>query len=150
VVIDSPAQVSGPRIGSETPPGVFFGRRIELPEGIDQAGLSPIVHPGSFFGQKAGSVLMSFGVIDIYGLVANIKVSANQQIRTFFTQLSYKIDEIGQKFHFELLSHIAHTARGHIDTKNTEIAVIGSQYPAFAVVFVVVHAHYNAVGFPFG
>ena len=146
MVIDPPAEVFCPCSSPVAPPAVFLGTLVILAEGIYKTRSHKLVEPLAFFGQKAGHFGMAPRVVDVDGLVADVVISANQQMGSLLPQFVYVLAEIGQKFHLEILPQVARGAGRNINAKNGKIAVVGSDDTPFGIVGWIAHADDHLVG----
>ena len=56
---------------------------IKMPEAINEAVLHKRIDPSSFFGQKSATVGVILRVMDINRLMANVVITANDELWSF-------------------------------------------------------------------
>ena len=79
---------------SLAPPAVTVRFGVKVPENIYPAACQELIHPCSFLGQEASGILVAFGIMDIYFLMRDIVVAAEDDLRIRFTECV----EIGIQF----------------------------------------------------
>ena len=60
---------------------------IKMAKGVDKTALDEVFQPFPLLRQEAGNILVSHGIMDIDGLVTNIVITTNNELRSFFAQL---------------------------------------------------------------
>jgi len=76
-VIDPPADVARPGIGRHRPPRILFWQVwMKVSERINITCFHDPINPGSFFGQKAGGVLVCPGMGQVDFLVRRVDITA--------------------------------------------------------------------------
>ena len=146
MVVNTPTYISCSGCRAETPPTVFLATLVEHAEGVHHTAGFPLIEPCTLFGQEAAHADLSFGVIDVDGLVRNIVVSADYDIGTLFAQFVNPHDEVRQEIHLVFVFWSFGLARWDIHANNRHVAIVGTNDATLAVVFGITHADNYAVG----
>src|SRR3954469_4239970 len=85
-IIYTPALVIGTCPGKCAPPGILVRLFIKVAEGIYITAAKQLIHPRPLIRQKAGIVLISYRVMYVYRLVADVIIPANDQLGTSLFQ----------------------------------------------------------------
>ena len=146
MVVDTPTYISCSGCRAETPPTVFLATLVEHAEGVHHTAGFPLIEPCTLFGQEAAHADLSFGVIDVDGLVRDIIVAADYDIRTLLAQFVDPHDEVRQEVHLVFVFWSFGLARWDIDANNRHVAIVGTNDATLAVVFGITHTDNYAVG----
>ena len=87
VVIQTPAFVSCSRTSSVAPPRILVRLVIEMPETVGQIIFGhKFRHPVPFHWEKPGSVCQPNWIVNIDGLMTNVEIAADDEIRNCFSE----------------------------------------------------------------
>src|SRR5690606_14086955 len=94
IVIDTPAQIPGTRSRSIAPPGVMVRIGSEMSKCVHKPRVNEVLHPFTFLRQEARRIRIGLRVMDIYCTMTDIKVTTDNQVRTFLPQLVHVLLEV--------------------------------------------------------
>ena len=78
--------------------------------------------------------------MDVHFGVGDVVVSDDEQVGSFLFQGVGPDQHVLEEAHFHGLSYIAGGAAGEITVEDGQIAQVGAEHPAFAIIFVDTHA----------
>src|SRR5512135_1641634 len=94
LVVDAPADVLRPGLAAVRPPGVLLGLLVQAPEHVDEPDvIEHLGEPGALLGQEAGVLLVRAPVPQVYLLVRDVPVAAQDD----FAPAAPELPEIGQE-----------------------------------------------------
>ncbi len=146
-VINAPALVVASRSGAERPPGVVVRHLgMEVAEGVYEAAIKELVHPGALFGQEAAAILIGLGTVDVYLTVADIVIAADDELRALLAQLGNVMMKLVQPQVLVSLPLLAGRARGEVGVDERHIAKVGADDTALGIALHDAIAKVHGVG----
>jgi len=131
-VIQSPALVPGAGPGPVGPPGILMGFCIEVPETVYKSTFNKISDPFSFHGKEAGHILVPDRVVDVYGAVADIEISTDNQVGDLLFELVHILLEIVHILQL-MIQSLDIGAGWNIQTHDRDPAKICPDVPPFRI-----------------
>ena len=122
---------------------------MQQAESIDEALVQETGHPLPLFGQEAAVGGIAHRVVNVYRLVADVIVPAQNQLGTGAQQFHRIVPEVFQPLHLKGLALVAACSRRVIDAHHGQVAVIGTDKPPFAIVLLHAHAVFHMVRLAF-
>ncbi len=119
---------------------------MKEPERVDESAVDEAADPLALLGQKPADGRIAHRIVNIDRPVTDIEVAAKNQFRAGLEQARHVVREIVEPAHLECLPLVARRARRMIDADHRQVAVVGSQKAALAVVALDPHARHDAVG----
>lgn len=132
MIVQAPSFVLAAGTGAIAPPGVIVWVLVELSETVYKSTGDQSVHPLALTGQEARDVFQSYGVVYIIGLVANVVVTAHDQIRYFPLEVVQVWDEVVHVLKLELQAGIIGPT-GQIHAHDTDVVVVHAYVAALVV-----------------
>ena len=119
---------------------------MKEPERVDESAVDEAADPLALLGQKPADGRIAHRIVNIDRPMTDIEVAAKNQFRAGLEQARHVVREIVEPAHLECLPLVARRARRMIDADHRQVAVVGSQKAALAVVALDPHARHDAVG----
>lgn len=108
---------------------------VKMPETINKPAVKEFTYPGPFFGQKAGGVFVANGVVDVYFRMADIYISADNQVGDLLPERLDIFIELVEKYIFKALPFISRSARRKVSAHHGKSFIVCPDHSSFLVYF---------------
>src|SRR5688500_10032409 len=99
---------------------------IEMPECVDKPAFHEVTDPLPLFGREPGRIGITYRVVNVDRLMADVVIARNDQAGDFFLQSAYVLLKVVQEPVFEILALVTRGARRSVHAHYRKVLKVGT------------------------